>query len=515
MVALALLPAGQAGAAAPVPGQFVAKLHTEGLGRAPSSREWVRWVAFFGRAGCRASSLRRAARTIYGGREFRRLPYDGADRLAALHRGVLNRDLDRRPARRRAWPAALRAVLGGPSFARMVPRICDRRSDAYGFDDARGVWAPRVRGPGFRGSEEQLQAALDRAARRGGGTVWLAQRATIRVGDGGVREQLRIPPGVTLATVGRPGPRAYLRMARLVRVGDSCVGGEHCGQPVVALDGGAALRSVWVDGRGGDRRLHGSAVQVEGGAGGRVVATRLTGAALRGGNVIGVHGSANRLGLECRGVRVSGNLVTGYTTSHRGERWADGITVACEDATVERNAIVDASDVGIALFGNPGTVQRSTIRSNLVLAAGSSAFAGIAADPHGVCADACADESPRDFRGARITGNELLTGPRTAFGLGIALGIRALFDAPPDGFGVAATGNDTGAGSARVSVGVAVSGMHDARVERNAGRWVLVGANTCPQAPLAASVSAGLASFAGPPPPFADVRIARCWQDRP
>lgn len=71
--------------AAVVPGQFVAKLHTEGLGRAPAPGEWVRWVRRFEREGCALRSLRRAARIVYGGREFLRLRYGKLDRLAALH----------------------------------------------------------------------------------------------------------------------------------------------------------------------------------------------------------------------------------------------------------------------------------------------------------------------------------------------------------------------------------------------------------------------------------------------
>jgi hypothetical protein len=524
LLAVALVASGGGVVAAAVPGQLVAKLHTEALGRAPTPAEWTRWVGRFEREGCAARSVRRAARAVYAGREFRRLPYDGRDRLAALHRGLLNRDLTPAAARRFApdarWPAVLRTVLRGPETARMVRRICDPRRAAYGFDDARGLWTPRVRGPGFRGSEEQLQAALDRTARRGGGTVWLAQRAIIRIGAGPRREQLRIPRGVTLATTGLPGDRRYLRMARLARVGDTCLGGRFCGQPVVALEGGrapgepgASVRSVWIDGRGGDPRLHGSAAQVESGHGSRIARSRLSGPARRGGNVVGLHGTENHLGLVCTGARLEDNVITAYTTRHGNSLWADGVTVACEDAVVQRNAIVDATDVGIALFGSARRRQRSRIAGNLVLSAGSSAFAGIAADPHGVCADACTDLSPRDFTGARVEGNVLVTGPRTAFGLGVALGIRALFDAPPDGFGAAAAANGTGAASARVTVGLGVSGMQRARVAPGRARWVVTRVNGCPPAELAASVGAGLASFEGPAPPFADVRIARCWQD--
>jgi len=518
--ALAARP-GQASAANVVPAQFTAKLYTEGLGRAPSPAEWVSWTRYFEREGCDARSVRRAAHEVLGGRAFLARSYGPQDRLAAAYRAVLNRDLDVRAAaaareRDRTWPRTLAAVLG-----RVRARsVCDPRRAAQGFDDRRALWSPRSAERGFRGSEEALQRALDRAARRGGGTVWLAQRAVVRVGAGKRREQLRVPPGVTLATVGSPGPHEYLRMARLARVGDSCLGGRSCGQPVIVVDGatradraGGVLHNVWIDGRGGDRRLRGSAVQMESGANAAVRDSRLTGSARRGGNVLGLHGSSNFGGRLCRGARAAGNLITGYTTVHRFGRVADGITVACEQARVENNAIVDASDVGIALFGNAGTAQRSSVHRNTILSAGNSAYAGIAVDPHGVCADACADVRPRNFTGASVTGNRLFTGPRTAFGFGVTLGIRALYDAPPDGFGVAATDNGTGAASARVTVGVAVSGMHDVRLASGPSRWVLTEANTCPSAVTVASLSAGLASFASPPPPLRDAPIVRCWQD--
>jgi hypothetical protein len=54
------------------------------------------------------------------------------------------------------------------------------------------------------------------------------------------------------------------------------------------------------------------------------------------------------------------NLVTNYAGAPESDP-TDGISVACEDTSVESNDIVDASDVGIAVFGAQPAVQRSVV----------------------------------------------------------------------------------------------------------------------------------------------------------
>ena len=129
--------------------------------------------------------------------------------------------------------------MKGSTFHDDAAAICRAPLPAYYFDNSVRPLQTAT-GPGFRGTAEQLRNAMDARARSGGGTVWLARAAVIYVGNhrkpGPVR--LAVPAGVELATVGRPGPRSYEKMARLVRTGDTCLYGSFCKQAVLTVDGG-------------------------------------------------------------------------------------------------------------------------------------------------------------------------------------------------------------------------------------------------------------------------------------
>ena len=513
-----------------VPTQFIAKQYTEGLGRAPSPAEWQGWIRFFGRPAhaCSARSMAALARTVFLGHEFGRLGYRRVEALSALSRALLNHDLDRttddryRSARRR-WPQVVSAILSRAAFGRKAAAICRARQPAYYFDNS--VRPPQTAtGPGFRGTARQLQIALDVKALKGGGTVWLARAAVIYVDRhtpiGGL---IDVPPGVQLATVGRPGPRSYEKMARLVRIGDRCWRGPSCDQPVLAVNGGRApaapggqVQSTWIDGGGGSpfqTAKAGSTVQMDSGANSAITNSRLDGSIPRppvGGTTLGLDGIGNIPSLPCSHMRAAGNLITVYSSDHFLMRsWADGITIDCEDARVEGNTIVDATDAGIALFGNSGVDQRSLIRRNDILSAGNDAYSALDVDPHGVCS--CFETAPRDFAGSLVEDNTFISGPRTGFGFGLNLGIRSLTDYQPDGIGATARDNGTGSGSAQVNVGVDVDGMFDATLTGNTGHFKLVHINACPLLTSAAAVSAGLASFASPPQPYVDIALHSCW----
>src|SRR5207244_3101938 len=176
--------------------------------------------------------------------EFLRLPYGYAARLLVLWRIAresepdrttyyeLLRELDSGQAR---WRDVVRSFFDDPRFASAVPRLCS--GEPYGMDPrAPVIDVPTSHTGAFGdGTGADLQQRLDQA--RPGETVWLEQRAVVRVSG-----RIRIPPGVTLETVGVPGPREYASMARLVRTAAN-------GQPVVALAAGATLAKVWVDGQ--------------------------------------------------------------------------------------------------------------------------------------------------------------------------------------------------------------------------------------------------------------------------
>jgi hypothetical protein len=464
---------------------------------------------------------------VFLGREFKRIRYRRTEALVALSRAALNHDLGAGMYRRlrsdRRWSRVVASILRSSAFRLEAAAICHRRRPAYYFDNSVRPMQTAT-GPGFRGTAAQLQTVIYAKERSGGGIVWLARGAVIDVdrhlANGDI---IRVPAGVELATEGLPGPRSYAKMARLVRVGDKCHVGSSCNEPVLVIDGGGdattpggQVLGIWIDGGGGDPRQKtnaGSSVQLESGANSALVDNRIDGTIPRppvGGTTIGLQGIANLPHLPCSDMQVTGNLVTVYTSDHfLRRRWADGITVDCEDARVVRNTIVDATDAGIALFGNSGADQRSLIRGNYILSAGNDAYSAIDVDPQGICG--CGDPGPRSFAGSLIDGNTFISGPRTGFGIGLNLGIRPLLDFPPDGTGAVATNNGTGSGTARVSVGIAVSGMFDATLTGNAGHFVLVPINGCPLVAAAAGVRDRLASFLSRPQPYKDVAITHCW----
>jgi hypothetical protein len=512
-----------------VPTQFVAKQYSEGLGRAPTPDEWVRWIRYFSgpSRSCSADSMAAIVRAVFLGREFNRLRYRRVEALAALSRAVLNHDLDARTYQRyrsprRRWPQVVQLILMSRVFRHAAATICRARQPGYYFDNAVRPLQTAV-GPGFRGTATQLQQALDLTANRGGGVVSQARGAVIYVDPHvSVSGFIVVPAGVKLETVGLPGPHSYEKMARLVRTGSTCMLGPPCTQPVVVVEGGrnaatpgGQVQAIWIDGAGGNpltAAKAGSAVQLTSGSNSSITESRLDAPippSPVGGTTLGLQGSGNNPARPCAQMRVIGNLVTAYSTDHVAfRRWADGITVDCEDARVERNTIIDASDAGIALFGNPGVDQRSQILNNYILSAGNDAYSGLDIDHHGIC---CGSAALRDFTGALVAGNTIISGPRTGFGFGINLGIRPLFNSSPDGTGVAVTNNGTGTGSARVNVGLAVSGMSNATFTGNTGDFILAHINGCPLVKSAAAVSAGLASFASPPQRYTDIAILSCW----
>src|SRR5262249_14128362 len=151
---------------------------------------------------------------------------------------------------------------------------------------------------------------------------------------------------------------------------------------------------------------------------------------------------------------ITQNLVTAYSSSHTDQLWSDGLSVACENATVQGNTVIDATDVGIVLFRAYPADQRSVVSGNTVLSAGNPAFGGIVADP----LSSTPTVNP-DFAGASVAGNTLWTSPTTYFHIALSVGSAAWFASPNVGSGASFTGNTTGSQSANVTEGIAVSGM--------------------------------------------------------
>jgi hypothetical protein len=506
---LPLVAAAPACGAPTIPAQWIAKIYTEALGRAPDQGGWKSMVAYFQGHGCGATGLAAQGEPVYDSAEFGGLGYDDAARLLTLYRGVLNREPDQAGFSANlgalsggtAWPAMVHQFFTSAEFDSLVASICTAGSYSFGTGPAiaiplgRTCSAPSACFNG--GTQAQLQALLN--ATPPGGTVYLGERVVVAITTSsnldGRPVGLVVPPGVTLTTYGRPATGQYAMMGRLVRT-------RALSAAVVEVLPGARLLDVWVDGQRGiplDYVRDAVNVEAVGGAGAAVANDRISNAA----GWSSMHAWGSYQNVPCSGYTISGNVVTVYSSSHSNGLWTDGLSVACASSVVSGNQVVDATDVGIVLFEAAPLVQTSEVSGNVVLSAGNPSFGGIDADP------LFGSGSTRSFAGSSIDHNTLWTSPNTYFCIALAVGTRPWFPNPDMGTGASFTSNTTGALAAWVTEGVAVSGMTNAVVQGNT-LTVNVGHHCgCPQAAIAAAVSAGWASgsIQGP---YVDTDVHTC-----
>jgi len=442
----------------------------------PDAGGWTGLLNYYGSAGCTVDTVRAQVRAFYTSPEFMSRPYDSAARVLALYRGPLNREpdqggLDTWTAQLNngalTWPQVVESIVTSAELTNLVPVICTSSplSTSYYYGTQPAPTLP-VSGGGFGGGTgQQLQAALN--ATPPGGRVVLAQKAVVRL-----IQTLVIPPGVTLTTNGAPGPTAYATQGRLVR--SSLFAG-----PMVDMESGGRLDSVWVDGQRGiftNYQYEALDVRTLGGSGTTVTNSKLSNSA--GWSTLQALGSFED--HPCASVAVTGNLITAYSSDHhykegiRG-RWTDGLSIACENARIESNAVIDATDVGIVMFRSTPANQASVVRNNQVLSAGNSGYGAL-----GVDAGVDRGVTPT-FNGATVSGNAFWTAPRTHFDIGLAVGVRPWFALRADpGTGVTVSGNTTNGLLASVRTGIAVSGMFNATVQANNLQVALTAEGRCP-----------------------------------
>jgi hypothetical protein len=502
--------AGQAlpaGAQNGVPSQFIAKMYTEALGRAPDQLGWSEFADYFRISGCGTRELSLVGQVFYASHEFLSDYTDNEAKVLALYRGALNRDADQSGLAYYAsllnsgvpWVSVVHAVFTSSEFIANTPSICNAKVPDYGF----GTQVPPTPTPGdngFTGTESQLQALLSGAS--SGSTIYLAQKAIIPL-----TSTLVIPSGVSLKTYGEPTPHSYALMGRLVRA-------TTFDGPNISIQGGGVLRNVWVDGQ---RNVLGY-YKVSGGAGDNANVVTLSGSNTMvasnklsdpqgGSNFFSVGGY---VGTPCSNQIVNGNLVTAYSSLHGFSQNADGLTMSCEGLDIENNDIVDVSDIGVVLFAVPGITQRSRIANNTIVSAGISMNAPISSDP----STGNPGGSVLDYSGAVFSNNTLWTGPSTTFDFGIEAGAREFFFLPnknSDGFGAAYLNNTTGWLTARVRAGIAVAGMLEVTIandETHPLNFLPVTfesgtpAAACPSSSVVAEASDGHASGTYPTPTF-------------
>jgi hypothetical protein len=375
----------------------------------------------------------------------------------------------------------------GSEFTNKVSTMCNSVNYGFGAGVTNVPIQPPVSGSGFSGNPDQLQALINSTS--SGGTVWLAQKAVIYL-----YQPLVLKAGVTLATTGSPPADHYAKMARLVRA-------LKFNDAMVRMLPGSKLKSVWVDGQRNTRgySFEDVNIQIWGGTGTEVSNCRIGNPS--GGTNLKALGTGE--GKPCGSNFIRNNLIDAYTSSHYNNLWADGLTIACENATIENNEIVDASDVPIVVFGAPPTTQVSVVRNNRILNVGNSAYGGLGFD-------AWKDGGLLvSFNGARIENNLIWSGPSVHYDIGLAVGTRPWFgNSSNKGSGAAMVNNTSGISKINVDLGISVSGMLNATVTGNTLDMTILNVSPCPTMAVAAAVSAGWAS--GNIQPYIDRDVSQC-----
>lgn len=289
---------------AQVPGQFMAKIYTEGLGRAPDASAWDSMQNYYIDNGCSVSTLSTQGTAVFTSAEFASdypIPDTTsaqqtlAARVIALYRGALNRD----PASSELsatvaalatsqtaanWASIVSSAFGSSEFASLASnQICagstwERDPSAYFWNndvDPATTNPPADARCGLTGqTQASLQAILN--ATPAGGIVKLAQGSVVVIdggpsGSGTFTGGLQIPAGVTLTTCAAgdaaglltPTPTRYANMARLVRAWSgsgsarttfkvlkpgSTTDYDYSKTAMVRVDSGAKISRIWVDG---------------------------------------------------------------------------------------------------------------------------------------------------------------------------------------------------------------------------------------------------------------------------
>lgn len=481
-----------------VPAQFIAKLYSEALGRAPDQGGWNAYVGYFAANGCSFTTLRTIGMEFFTSNEFNSRGYDNEAKILALYRGAFSREPDlggyeayyQFLLQGNSWRTAVENVFNSQEFSSKVSSICGGGS--YGWSANHPVINVRHTSPvSMTGSE--LQAILNNTPY--GQTVYLEPKIVVRLDT-----TLTIPSGVTLATLGGLHPNWYAAMARVVR--NSNFSGN--GQPLIVLNRGSKLDGVWVDGQRHARqyRLFDINIRVID----EVLTANPTNPAYLNSNIYVINSrisdSSGWTNLEagyeyggvvklCGTVYIQSNLVTSYSATHTGGYYTDGLSVRCQKTYVEYNHVVDATDVGIVMFRYPSAIysQQSLVRNNSVLNAGNSAYGGFVVDT--------IDSDPGlpiySFVGSSVSNNIMWTSDTAHMDIAVSVGSRAWnFQ---NGTGASGQNNTSGILSVRAKSGIVVSGMLSANVTGNTISWLYVNTgNTCQSGAVIASVTAGFAS---------------------
>ncbi|MBO5275323.1 MAG: hypothetical protein J6I45_11980 [Clostridia bacterium] len=363
--------------------QLVGKLFTEGLGRGPGADEYLYYMNKIEETGCTLETLRALVGEFFTSEAFLSLKLAPAYEVVAVYRAVLNRDptlaeVEDYAVRISAEKAAgiALSLLQKEEFAALLPDII-RGPYFWGTNNASYSPSGRII------TSEELNRMLADAA---GGVVAL-EPGTLVLMD----SSIVIPAGVTLTTKGNP--THYSMQARILRT-------RNNNQTMVKASADSTVSHIWVDGNrpafAGEELLRGHNLVL---AGDRAKAMYCrTNGTLSGTHLVGSD--------SMRGLYIAHNLVTCYETDHK-TAWADGITHASTDSIIEKNMVVDATDVSIIVFRfvskDHSQPQTTVVRNNLVMNLGNSAFAGLDIDSW------LEQGATQNFRGTLFENNAIWT----------------------------------------------------------------------------------------------------------
>jgi hypothetical protein len=473
---------GPVAAEAVIPAQFLAKMYTEALGRAPDQGGWQGWVNWFQSNACSQATLRTGGEAFYLSPEFANLGYDNAAKLLTAYRGILNREPDEGGFRGwlsylnsgGSWQTVLDGFFNSSDFNALVGQICS--VDPYSFGPIPALDIYKIETGVSSRTQAGLETDLSNVA-PSCGTVRLHPKEVVTL-----THSLVIPSCVTLSTEQNPDHFKYARMGRLVRG----LNFDPINPVTVEILPRGVLDGVWVDGQRLYVGYNGGAANINA-RGNTTGATNTTVRNSRSSNPAGW--TALRAGRDdpasaCGSISIrlllENNLITNYASEHflsyGINKQSDGISVSCENAEVRGNHIVDATDGGIVLFKaeQQGVSQQSIVHNNTIVAAGSSMYWALVASEDFSCNGL---DNP-SFSGNGFYNNTLWSGPNSHIDLALGVGTRTMV--PPTtpgpggctlqhntGTGATFSGNTTGSLSVTTMEGINVAGMNNVTVQNN------------------------------------------------
>lgn len=439
-------------------GQYIGKLFTEGLGRAPAPAEYLEYSETIFEKGCTQKTLRELAEKLFSSDIYLELPLKKAQKAICIYRAVLNRDpksseiadVERRLSDGESSADIAGNLTASGEFAALMPGI-GAGPYFWGENNAEHSLADEVI------TASELQSLLDKSnlvELRSGAIVLMDQMVTV-------------PEGTTLRTMGKPAH--YAQQARLIRTINNA-------SYMLMLKKGASVENVWIDGN----RMAFLDILDENGEiywpnAGHCVCLGADETSLVGCRINDSPSATHVFGADLvRGLAIKDNLLTCYATSHVEGRWADGITHAARDSVIEGNHVIDATDVGIIAFrfiSETDEPQDTQICGNRVLNLGNSAYAGLDIDSWH------SQNKVLNFTGNAFINNELWTSWRAHMHIAMTLSPLAW----------TANFGDTAIGSAYIdnytpdglfcvcAAGITVDGVHDVQIRGNQLRLYING----------------------------------------